>query len=167
MLAFCSVAIEWFKVIWRVHRQLYSSSCFRRSSNCKMMQTWGCRSAAFFFVMFKMVKNEVELQILYLLSSHHCPLFSYVKILFTVSLKRSNSLFRLLIDPHDSPSRRLLRWSHPCLSSRWRPLREGGLLKTSFCLFKMWCQIFTEVDLKSISWISSPLWETSTDPLTN
>lgn len=37
--------------------------------------------------------------------------------------------------------------------------RKEGSPATSFCLFQMWCQIFTEVDLKSISWISSPLWE--------
>lgn len=50
-------------------------------------------------------------------------------------------MFCPLIDPYDSPSRRLLRWSHPCVSSRWRPLRVGGLLKTSSCLLKMWCQV--------------------------
>lgn len=52
-----------------------------------------------------------------------------------MSLKRSNSLFCLLINPHDSPSRWLLRWSHPWLSSGWRPFRKGGLLTTGFCLF--------------------------------
>lgn len=46
--------------------------------------------------------------------------------MFTVSLKRSNSLFCLLINPRDCPSRRLLRWSHPWSSSRWRPRRERG-----------------------------------------
>lgn len=80
--------------------------------------------------------------------------------MFTVSLKRSNILFCLLIDPHKSPSRRLLRWSHPWSSSRWRPLRGGRLTCDQFLPFQMWCQIFTEVDLRFISWISS-LWEVS------
>lgn len=52
------VAIEWFEVIWGVHSQLYSSSCFRRSSNCKMMQTGEVDLQAFsFFPSSKCSKN--------------------------------------------------------------------------------------------------------------
>lgn len=55
--------------------------------------------------------------------------------MFTVSLKRSDPLFCLLIDPRDSPSRRLLRRSHPWSSFRWRPLREGRLTCNQFLPF--------------------------------
>lgn len=82
-----------------------------------------------------------------------CHLFSPVEIAFMVSLKSSSSLFCLLIDPHDSPPRWLLRWSHPWSSSGWRPLRDGGRACDQFLPFSK-CDV-----KKSLSWIGSRLRE--------
>lgn len=119
---------------WRVHCQLCSSSTPREDPLivrwCRHQLMQICR---LFYHLQNVQKSSVEPQIWY------PPLspFSCVEIVFTVSLKRSDSLFCLLIDPHDSPSRRLLRWSHPRSPSRWTPPpKEGeGSPATSSCLF--------------------------------
>lgn len=63
-------------------------------------------------------------------------------------------------------SRRLLRWSHLWSSScgDWwaSSSKKERSHVTTFCLFKMWCQILSGGCCeKSISWISSTPWEVS------
>lgn len=100
---------------------------------CRRLVMQICRLFSFHLQNDK--KKVFHPQIWYLLSYHHSHLM--FKIVFTASFKRSKFLFRLFIDPHDSPTRWLLRWSHPWPSSRWRPLRGGRHSPaTSFCLFK-------------------------------
>lgn len=100
------------------------------------------------------------------LLSYHCHLFSCVKIVFTASLRRSNSLFCLLIDPHDSPPRRLLRWSHSRSSSRLEASRRGRAhLRPVFAFFQ--CDVRYS---QRLTWNVFPrsapnLWEVQTDLL--
>lgn len=43
-------------------------------------------------------------------------------------------------------------------ASQWRRVSKDQFLPLKK---KLWCQIFTEVDLKPVFWLSSPLWEAS------
>lgn len=70
-------------------------------------------------------------------------------------------MFCLLISPHASPSRRLLRWSHPLSSSRRASRRRRAHLWPVFAFFKCDVRYSRRWTWDLFSWISSPLLEVS------